>query len=123
MENTFFTKSSNMFCVDMESELVKLLNSELTKRNLSNRDAARAMGISHPTLGVILSGEKPSYETCQKISRFLHMPLATVLSLAGLLPKRSEQTEKEEQLLYLFRQLDERQQEIALHYMEFTANQ
>ena len=101
MEHTVIAKSDSIFYIDMGNGLVKLLNEELTKRNLSNRDAAKAIGISHPTLGIVLSGEQPSFETCQKLSKFLRMPLVSILSLAGLLPNVPESTAEEEQLLYL----------------------
>lgn len=123
MAHTFVTKSDSIFYIDMENELVKLLSDELTKRNLSNRDAAKAIGISHPTLGTVLSGEQPSFETCQKLSKFLRMPLVSVLSLAGLLPKTPESTAQEEQLLYLFRRMTARDRETFLNYAVFLVDQ
>lgn len=123
MEHAIIAKSDSIFYIDMESGLVKLLSEELTKRNLSNRDAAKAIGISHPTLGIVLSGEQPSFETCQKLSKFLRVPLISILSLAGLLPKVSESTAEEEQLLYLFRQMTDRDRETFLNYASFLANQ
>lgn len=123
MAHTFVTKSDSIFYIDMENELVKLLSDELTKRNLSNRDAAKAIGISHPTLGTVLSGEQPSFETCQKLSKFLRMPLVSVLSLAGLLPKTPESTAQEERLLYLFRRMTARDRETFLNYAVFLVDQ
>ncbi len=119
MENVFVTKSDSIIFIDMDNELVQLLNNEIQKRNLSNRDAAKAIGISHPTLGVILSGEQPSYDSCLKISKFLRMPLVNVLSLAGLLPKIPETTAREEQIIYMFHQLSEYQQQEIINYIDF----
>lgn len=122
MEHTVIAKSDSIFYIDMGNGLVKLLNEELTKRNLSNRDAAKAIGISHPTLGIVLSGEQPSFETCQKLSKFLRMPLVSILSLAGLLPNVPESTAEEEQLLYLFRQMTPEQRRDVLEYADFKLN-
>lgn len=121
MENTFFTRSATIFYMDAQSELVQLLSAELGKRNLSNRDAARTMGLSHPTLGAILAGDQPSFESCQKISRFLRLPLVSVLSLAGYIPKAAESAAEEEQLLYLFRQMNANEREAVLDFAEFVS--
>ena len=119
MENTIFTRSATIFYMDAQSELVQLLSAELGKRNLSNRDAARTMGLSHPTLGSILAGDQPSFESCQKISRFLRLPLVSVLSMAGYIPRVEKSTAEEEQLLYLFRQMNEDQRRDLLLYADF----
>lgn len=122
MENTVFTNSVNMIFM-VESELGKLLNSEKIRRNLSIRDFAELIGITHPTLSAILGGDTPSYDLCVKIAPVVHLPLESTLRLAGLLPEAPEETEESAELLHLAAQLPEAQRRQLLEYARFLLGQ
>ncbi len=119
MEDLFFTKSVSIFYMPEETEIAKLLHAEINKRNLSLRDAARQIGISHPTLGLILNGEKPSFDSVKKIAPFLHVSLEMALRMSGLLPKINKTSQLEEKLLFIFENLDEDKKQGLLDYAEF----
>lgn len=119
MEISVFLKSGSIFYMSDETELSILLHSELTRRNLSLRDAAKKIGISHPTLGSVLSGGKPSFEIAVKLASFLHVPTEKVLRASGLLPEFEIKSEFEEQLLFLVNQMTEDQKQRLLDYAKF----
>jgi len=55
--STVIYKAVNMFYMD--SKLGNLLVAEMKRRNLSSRDVAKIVGVSHPIIGNIINGEKP----------------------------------------------------------------
>jgi transcriptional regulator with XRE-family HTH domain len=67
--------------------LANLIRIEMDRRNLSLRDFAKLSGTTHPTIRLILDGEKPSFDTCEKLAPVLHMSIESVLRAAGLLPQ------------------------------------
>lgn len=119
MVHTRFVSSVSIFYMDTESEFVKAINAEITKRNLGLREAAQIIGTSHPTLGRALAGDKVSFEFAVQIAPFLHLSQAASLRLAGLLPPVPESTAQTEQLLHLFNQLDEKDQQTILDLAKF----
>ena len=42
---------------------------------LRPRDAAKKIGISHPTLGSVFCGGKPSFKIVVNLASFLHVPI------------------------------------------------
>lgn len=118
MEYTRFTSSVSMFYMDTDSEFVKAINAEMTKRNLGLREAAQIIGTSHPTLGRALAGDKVSFEFASQIAPFLHLSQEAAVRLAGLLPPVPESTAQSEQALHLFSQLNESDQTTILRMME-----
>lgn len=62
-----------------------LLRAELRRRELTQNQASRVMGVAQPSLSRWLAGEggPPSTENCAKIAAFLDMPLVEVLKLTG----------------------------------------
>jgi len=99
--------------------LKDLIKEEMDKRNLSIREFSKLVGVSHPTISAILNGDEPSYDLCRKLAHVLHMPLESVLRAAGLLPPVSADTEYEEHILHLFRQLPEEEQRRYLELLQF----
>jgi transcriptional regulator with XRE-family HTH domain len=51
------------------SEFSGWLTNKLDNERLGVRDAARLIGVSHPTVIDILNGETPSFDVCTKIAR------------------------------------------------------
>lgn len=119
MVNTFITKSVNIFYMDTENELVKAINNEMQRRNMSVREASRFIGVSHPTLMKALAGEKITFDFADQLSRFLHMSTEQVLRIAGLLPKLEPRTAEHERLLHQYDLLKRDQQIHLMNYIDF----
>ena len=68
------------------SEFSGWLTNKLDNERLGVRDAARLIGVSHPTVIDILNGKTPSFDVCTKIARAFGLPPETVFRAAGLLP-------------------------------------
>jgi len=117
LENKFIAKLVNMFSMMLRD----LIKEEMNKRNLSIRDFAKLVGVSHPTISAVLNGEEPSFDLCRKLAPVLHIPLESVLLSAGLLPPASPDTEYAEQILHLLRQLSPQEQEEILELLRFKA--
>lgn len=103
----------------MESKLGALLVDEMKKRNLSSRDVAKIVDVSHPLIGNIINGDQPSFETCLKLASFLRLPEIEVMRIAGLIRPALETTTEMEKLVYLFGQLDTNKQKDLLDYADF----
>jgi transcriptional regulator with XRE-family HTH domain len=101
-----------------KKKLVDLINEEISKRNLSIRDFAKLVGVSHPTISAILNGDTPTYDVCVKLAPVLHISLANTLQIAGLLPNNSIKSEKQDKLLYFFNQLPENLQMNIIRYVQ-----
>lgn len=54
--------------------LQQVLQDAINSRNLSNRKAAREIGIAHTTVMRLLNGEKPSHDTLEKVAEWLGTP-------------------------------------------------
>ncbi len=119
MENTLCTKSVNIFYMSADTELAKLIDDEMKKRNLGLRQAAVVIGTSHPTLSRALAGEPITFEFGVQLARFLHMPPEQVFRITGLLPQIPADTEQRQQLMYKFDQLDDRDRKTILDMMNF----
>jgi transcriptional regulator with XRE-family HTH domain len=106
----------------MENEGEKLINAiqaELERRNLSIREFARLVGVSHPTISNILNGSKPTFELCEKLAPVLRISLVSVLYLAGLIPQTANIQTEEQQFLYLLHLMDETTRDELLAFMKF----
>jgi len=103
----------------MDSKLGKLVDAEMKRRNLSSREVAKVVGVSHPLIGNIINGEQPSFETCIKLVPFLHIPDVEILRMAGLIKPVSKITSEKERLLYLFEQLPPSEKEELILNLQF----
>jgi len=91
------------------------LHDELNKRGWSNLELSKRSGVATSTISMIVSGQnKPGYNFCVRISRPLKLPPEIVLRKAGLLPKKPEDNELNEQLLFLFEKLPSEQKSLVL---------
>lgn len=100
--------------------IAQLVTDEIARRNLSIRDFARLVGVSHPTISAILSGDTPSYDVCGKLAPVLRTSLDATLRAAGLLPPSSTDplTEEAEHLLSL---LSPDRREEAIRFIRYLA--
>ena len=64
-------------------ELESLITQVLNERGLSDREAGRAAGLHHSTVGTLRKGEVPSRETLGKFARAFSIPERTILQAAG----------------------------------------
>ena len=61
--------------------LEKLLLDKMRSRNMSLREAAREVGVSHTTISRTLMGKHTDMETLEAIARWLEVPLSSVLDV------------------------------------------
>ena len=64
-------------------ELESLITQVLDERALSDREAGRAAGLHHSTVGTLRRGEVPSRETLSKFAKAFNIPEKTILKAAG----------------------------------------
>lgn len=98
------------------------LKAEMKRRNLSNRELAEQAGIAHSSVGRALDPEEPvSYAVCYKLAMALNINPATVLEMAGLLPRTHPKSAIERDLVFLFGRLTDEQKDQVLQYIRFLA--
>jgi transcriptional regulator with XRE-family HTH domain len=59
--------------------LAKLFTSELEKKHLSSRNAAKLVGIAHTTVIKVLKGEAVDIDVYEKVAKWLGVSLSTML--------------------------------------------
>jgi len=109
--------------MDKSTKLSAWLMSNMKINNLGTRETARRAGISHPLISDILSGGRPSLETCNVLASLFKTPIEEVLRLAGLLPPKAEQDVIKERADYLMERLSPDKQQQAVNYLEFLVTQ
>jgi transcriptional regulator with XRE-family HTH domain len=117
MEETFTTNLAIIYSM----ELKDIIKSEMERRGLSIREFAKIVGVSHPTISDVLNGEKPSFDTCEKLAPILNLSLETVLRAAGLLPPVDKDTEYQEQFFHYLSQLSPQERQEILELLRFKA--
>jgi len=65
------------------TDFQKWLEGELTRRNLSAREASLGAGLGHAQVGRYRNGKRPSAESCRILARYFGVPEQFVLRLAG----------------------------------------
>ena len=91
------------------------IEKQLKQRNWNSADLARGAGLDTGMVSRILNGlRKPSPETLTAFAKSLHLAPETVFRAAGLLPPEQELDPIDEELLNLFDQLDDEDQEELL---------
>lgn len=93
---------------------------ELNRRGWSQADLARKAYMTTSTVSNLLNGRRQvGLGTANSLAKAFRVPVPEILSVAGLIPKIPESTAEEEQLLYLFRQMNEDQRRDLLLYADF----
>ena len=96
------------------------LKAKLSETGMTQAELSRRSGISPGHITKVLNGERGLGEQGLKgIAEALKVPPEEVFRAAGLLPKIPETSAKEEQMLYLFRQMNNDQQQDVLDYADF----
>lgn len=96
------------------------LANQLRLKDMTIAELARASNKAPAVISRILSNERnPEPETLIAIARGLNLSAETVFRAAGLLPPAPPDTEYEEQILYLLRQLPLEEQKRYLELLLF----
>jgi|APIni6443716594_1056825.scaffolds.fasta_scaffold1714240_2 transcriptional regulator with XRE-family HTH domain len=81
---------------------------ELTQRDMSQVDLARACKITTSQISQIISGERNAgIKSLINISQALKLPVDFVIEKAGLLPPNSELSPIQRKIIYLVKQLSD----------------
>ena len=74
-----------------ETTIVSFLTKLMKRRKLLPSQLAKALGVSHPTVGRWLTGEDvPNTASCHKLAVYSNTPVVEILSMAGHLPEIAE---------------------------------
>lgn len=96
------------------------LQDELNERGWSQSDLARESGIMPASISRILQGTRnPGPEACTAIANALGFPVETIFRVAGLLPERVDIDEETQQMMHLFEQLADDDQEALISLAQF----
>lgn len=119
MVYTVITKSVNILYMGADNELAVAITKEMQRRNVSVREAARIIGVSHPTLMKALAGDRITFEFADSLSKFLRTSTEHVLRLGGLLPKIDPKEQFFEQILHKIKTLSEEDQQHLMNFIDF----
>lgn len=104
----------------MEENLINFIEIELEKKGWTWYELGRQAGISTGTIYNIRSGFRGvGKSSLSKIAKALNVPTEKLYRLGGLLPDIPENSEYEQDLLYLVRQMDTNQKISLLEYAKF----
>lgn len=96
----------------------EFLLTEMSKRDWTQSDLARAAGLGRGTLSNVMNNvRQPGKDTCRAIARALRLPPETVFRAAGLLPEAKPLDAKREMIVFLAEQLPEEEYEDLLAYI------
>lgn len=102
---------------------VDYLKSEMEKRGWKQSDLSKYSGLDSGLINNYVSGRRNiGISSAVAIAKAFKVAPEIVLRKVGLLPDVPDTTEAEEQLLYMFRQLSENDQEAILDFVEFKVN-
>lgn len=76
---------------DAPKEFIDWFENLRKERGWGIRDAARVIGVSHPTISEISTyGKQPSFDTCVALANTFEVSPVWVMVLAGLLPEETK---------------------------------
>ena len=67
----------------MNDLTIRLIREKMARNTLSMRGASLQIGVSHTTMQRTLNGEPYDVPTAEKIAKWLHVPVSTLLDLSG----------------------------------------
>lgn len=110
----------NDIMLDMINTFSTWLLRELNLRGWTQAELARRAGVSRTAISDVIS-EKHSagFDLCVAIANAMNLPPETVFRAAGLLPPVAEDTEYQEEVLYLLSQLPPDEQRRYLELLRF----
>lgn len=106
--------------LDMADNFSEWLVKELNKSGWTQSELARKANVSRTAISDVISNKHSAgSELCSAIARALNLPPETVFRAAGLLPPAPPDTEYQEQILHLLRQLPPDEQKRYLELLQF----
>ena len=112
-----------MFRMGSKEEFVFFIKEELTIRNWSNAELAKRSGISQAHISRVLNSDYlPGIDLLKSFSHALNVPVEQLFRLAGLLPEKKELEPEKERMLHLFSQLEHKEKQLILDFLEFLTN-
>ena len=104
----------------MDKSFSNWILSQLDEKGWSQSELARRSGLTRTTISKIINEQSSiGTESLIGLSKAFRVPVTEVLQQAGFLPKVPETTAKEEKMLYMFRQMNNDQQQDVLDYSDF----
>ena len=83
----------------VRTEFLQLIKVRMNEENLGIRELARRIGVSHPTItDIVTYGNMPSFDTCNKLSKWLNISEEAGLRKSGLLPLKPDTDEWVEEM-------------------------
>ena len=83
----------------VRAEFLQMIKARMKEENLGIRELARRIGVSHPTItDIVTYGNMPSFDTCNKLSKWLNISEEAGLRKSGLLPLKPETDEWVEEM-------------------------
>lgn len=83
----------------VRDEFLQLIKARMKEENLGIRELARKIGVSHPTItDIVTYGNLPSFDTCNKLSKWLNISEEIGLRKSGLLPLEPDTDEWVEEM-------------------------
>ena len=68
-------------------EFIEKIKAKMSAENISVRELARILGVSHPTVTELVTyGHRPSFDTCIALAKWLKQTDVSTLREGGLLP-------------------------------------
>ena len=106
--------------MDEYTDIAEWLAAEMSRRGLGHRDLAGRAGMSHSGVGRALTpGALITYEMCAKLAKGLNIHPSVPMEIAGLLPRSRPNETIERDLIFHFRQLDDKKKNQAIEYLKF----
>jgi len=83
----------------VRAEFLQMIKARMKEENLGIRELARRIGVSHPTItDIVTYGNMPSFDTCNKLSKWLNISEEAGLRKSGLLPLKPDTDEWVEEM-------------------------
>ena len=83
----------------IRAEFLQMIKARMKEENLGIRELARRIGVSHPTItDIVTYGNMPSFDTYNKLSKWLNISEEAGLRKSGLLPLKPESDEWVEEM-------------------------
>lgn len=117
------TSTTNLFIIQIMAtvpeDFHKWLTDRLEERGWGIREAARQIGVSHPTISDIVTYRKqPSFDTVLAIAATFRESPVSMLYLSGLLPAEDPRGIAEDRASYKLKDLNRKQLKEVMWYID-----
>lgn len=107
----------------VSTEFPDWLLSELDERNWSQAELARRARVSRTAISNVINQQRqPGAELCNAIASAFGYPPSVVFRAAWILPQQTDVDEETVQMMHLFEQLTEEDQEAVMGLAQFLLN-